>query len=402
MHRTKKMVVTATAAALLSAAGMSSAMASRPDDNNHEKITICHRTFSDKNPYVKITISENARQAHENHPNPPGRPDIIPAPASGCPTGPTTPPPPGDDNDDESCIASSGSGDSTQSQHGLINVGNINLGLNNALGNLFCQSNVGNGLAIAGIGHALGGYVGDDDSGDGSCVADDFSGDSDQEQEGLVNVGNLNLGLNNVLGNAFCQSNVLNGLAVAGIGHALAGDLGGDDSGSGDCIASSGSGDSEQEQGGLVNVGNLNVGGNNLLANAFCGANVLNGVAVAGIGEALGGYVGDDDSGDGGCIADSTSGDSDQDQFLGVNVGNINAGANDLLANAFCQADVLNGAAVSVIGPAVGGSGLLGSGLLGTGILSGSPLDILGYSTSGLVPGITADVSVVAGILLYL
>jgi hypothetical protein len=406
MHRTKKIVVTATAAALLSAAGMSSAMASRTDDHGNDKVTICHRTGSDKNPYVMITISENAVQAHKRHPAIHGRSDIFPTPGNpitSCPTGDDgNPPPPPVDDDDEGCIASSGSGDSTQSQHGLINVGNINLGLNNALGNLFCQSNVGNGLAIAGIGHALGGYVGDDDSGDGSCVSDDFSGDSDQEQEGLVNVGNLNLGLNNVLGNAFCQSNVLNGLAVAGIGHALAGDLGGDDSGAGDCIASSGSGDSEQEQEGLVNVGNLNVGGNNLLANAFCGANVLNGVAVAGIGEAVGGYVGDDDSGDGGCIADSTSGDSDQDQFLSVNVGNINAGANDLLANAFCQADVLNGAAVSVIGPAVGGSGLLGSGLLGTGILSGSPLDILGYSTSGLVSGLTADVSVVAGILLYL
>ena len=44
------------------------------------KVTICHRTGSDSNPYVEITVSQNALPAHEAHG------DIIPAPAGGCPT----------------------------------------------------------------------------------------------------------------------------------------------------------------------------------------------------------------------------------------------------------------------------------------------------------------------------
>lgn len=44
------------------------------------KITICHATGSQKNPYVRITISVNGLNGHENHSG-----DIIPAPASGCP-----------------------------------------------------------------------------------------------------------------------------------------------------------------------------------------------------------------------------------------------------------------------------------------------------------------------------
>lgn len=47
-----------------------------------EKITICHATGSETNPYVEITISVSALPAHENHQN---QEDIIPAPANGCP-----------------------------------------------------------------------------------------------------------------------------------------------------------------------------------------------------------------------------------------------------------------------------------------------------------------------------
>jgi hypothetical protein len=225
MHRAKKMVIAATAAALLSASGMSSALANRPDDNDN--ITICHATGSESNPsYQLITVDEDEVDDHSDHED-----DLIPAPEDDgvpfCPSGGTTPPGEEDpDDDDDGCIASSSSGDSTQSQSGLINVGNINLGLNNLLGNLFCQSNVGNGLAVALIGDAFGGDLDGDDDSDGDCIADDDSGDSEQEQEGLVNVGNLNLGLNNLLGNAFCQSNVLNGLAVSVIGTAVGGGSG--------------------------------------------------------------------------------------------------------------------------------------------------------------------------------
>jgi len=70
-----------------------------PATNTHAqagKTTICHATGSTTNPYVTITISNNAIPAHQRHQD--GR-DIIPAPEGGCPTGqqsesqqPTTPP----------------------------------------------------------------------------------------------------------------------------------------------------------------------------------------------------------------------------------------------------------------------------------------------------------------------
>jgi hypothetical protein len=49
-------------------------------------VPICHRTGSDKNPYVLIVVDENAVDAHRRHPPQNGREDIIPAPATGCPT----------------------------------------------------------------------------------------------------------------------------------------------------------------------------------------------------------------------------------------------------------------------------------------------------------------------------
>ncbi len=45
------------------------------------KITICHATSSKKNPYNEITVSVNGLNGHDKHTG-----DIIPAPASGCPT----------------------------------------------------------------------------------------------------------------------------------------------------------------------------------------------------------------------------------------------------------------------------------------------------------------------------
>lgn len=46
-----------------------------------EKITICHATGSDKNPFNEITVSVNGFNGHGDHED-----DIIPAPAGGCPT----------------------------------------------------------------------------------------------------------------------------------------------------------------------------------------------------------------------------------------------------------------------------------------------------------------------------
>src|SRR5206468_1896234 len=45
-----------------------------------DKITICHATGSESNPYTEITISENALKGHDGHQG-----DIVPAPAGGCP-----------------------------------------------------------------------------------------------------------------------------------------------------------------------------------------------------------------------------------------------------------------------------------------------------------------------------
>lgn len=47
---------------------------------NTGKITICHATNSKKNAYNQITISENGLNGHDKHAD-----DIIPMPASGCP-----------------------------------------------------------------------------------------------------------------------------------------------------------------------------------------------------------------------------------------------------------------------------------------------------------------------------
>jgi hypothetical protein len=66
----------------------------RPDGGEgrgRQKQTICHSTGSETNPYVLITVSDNALKAHARHHD--GR-DIIPAPAGGCPgseTGGTAP-----------------------------------------------------------------------------------------------------------------------------------------------------------------------------------------------------------------------------------------------------------------------------------------------------------------------
>lgn len=47
--------------------------------NGSEKITICHATASETNPFVEITISVKGLQGHLHHEG-----DIIPAPEEGC------------------------------------------------------------------------------------------------------------------------------------------------------------------------------------------------------------------------------------------------------------------------------------------------------------------------------
>jgi hypothetical protein len=52
--------------------------------NDDKKVTICHATGSESNPYVQITVSENSLNGngHALHAG-----DLIPAPAAGCPEG---------------------------------------------------------------------------------------------------------------------------------------------------------------------------------------------------------------------------------------------------------------------------------------------------------------------------
>lgn len=62
------------------------------EDRPSPKVTICHATRSETNPYVEITISENGLNGHGPAADPRHHegswPDIIPAPAAGCPTTP--------------------------------------------------------------------------------------------------------------------------------------------------------------------------------------------------------------------------------------------------------------------------------------------------------------------------
>ena len=50
------------------------------ENSTDGKITICHATSSKKNPYNEITVSVNGLNGHDKHAG-----DIIPAPESGCP-----------------------------------------------------------------------------------------------------------------------------------------------------------------------------------------------------------------------------------------------------------------------------------------------------------------------------
>jgi len=53
------------------------------NENEHGKVTICHATGSETNPFVRITVSVNAQKAHDRHQN---DEDIIPAPEGDCPS----------------------------------------------------------------------------------------------------------------------------------------------------------------------------------------------------------------------------------------------------------------------------------------------------------------------------
>lgn len=56
--------------------------ANNPNNASQNKVTICHATHSQTNPYVRITISENGLNGHDGHDG-----DIIPATDATCPAG---------------------------------------------------------------------------------------------------------------------------------------------------------------------------------------------------------------------------------------------------------------------------------------------------------------------------
>jgi len=61
------------------------APANAGDEGDDKKVSICHATGSESNPYVQITVSENAVNGYDGHASHGG--DLIPAPAYGCPGG---------------------------------------------------------------------------------------------------------------------------------------------------------------------------------------------------------------------------------------------------------------------------------------------------------------------------
>jgi hypothetical protein len=70
---------------LFALAGIGQAQpAKKPPETGGKKVTICHRTGSDINPYVEIRVSKKAlKNGHARHAG-----DIIPAPTGGCPSRP--------------------------------------------------------------------------------------------------------------------------------------------------------------------------------------------------------------------------------------------------------------------------------------------------------------------------
>lgn len=76
-----KKVLAAAGIASLALLATSAPANAGPDD----KISICHATGSESNPFVEITISENGLSGHYAQGVHDG--DIVPAPAGGCPAG---------------------------------------------------------------------------------------------------------------------------------------------------------------------------------------------------------------------------------------------------------------------------------------------------------------------------
>jgi len=82
----RRVLATLGVAALILTGTSSTAMAGPSAGSTN--VTICHATRSVTHPYVKITVSKSALDAHKAHQD---RRDIIPAPSKGCPSDQTFP-----------------------------------------------------------------------------------------------------------------------------------------------------------------------------------------------------------------------------------------------------------------------------------------------------------------------
>ena len=206
-----------------------------------------------------------------------------------------------------------------------------------------------------------------------SQTNDSTNSTGDSEQSGLLNINNIALqGLNiDVLGNLLCQGVFLNDVVAGVLGFAE----GGDDEGEGDdeaaaCSTSQDNGSDNETgdsgQGGLVNLNNIVLQGDNLdvAGNLLCGGNFLNDIVAGVLGSAEGGdHDGDGDGGASGCTTDQ---DNDSDNETGdsaqgglVNGNNVALqGLNlDVLGNALCDANFLNGLTAAILGSAEQGDG---------------------------------------------
>jgi hypothetical protein len=148
-------------------------------------------------------------------------------------------------------------------------------------------------------------------------------------------------------------------------------DHGGDDEHPVNCSATS---DSTTEQHGLVNV---NVDADNAASNVLCQSQILSNVTASVLGTTVGGSGSPVVSTAGeNCTAESTS---DTDQVGSVNV---NLNADNAAANLLCQSQILSNLNASVLG-----------------FSSPSGTEALAAGPGGLLSGLTADVNVLAKVL---
>jgi Leucine-rich repeat (LRR) protein len=269
--------------------------------------------------------------------------------------------------------SSNSTGDSSQS--GLINLNNVAVQGNNldVLGNLLCQGVFANDIVAGVLGFAEGGDSDGDGDGDAAgCTTSQENGSDnstgDSEQEGLVNAGNVAVQGNNigVGGNALCGSSFLNDVVAGILGFAEGGDGDASDEGGAEGCTTDQSTDSTNEtgdtlQGGLANVNNIAVQGNNIdaLGNALCDGNFLNGLTAGILGTAIQGDDDGDDDGDDEAADCATSQENGSENATGdtlmgglLNLNNLAVQGNNVavLSNGLCGSVFLNDVLVSILG----------------------------------------------------